>query len=265
MCNVFTEKGGVKKGRPKAAKSPKPVKPPKGAKSPKLAAKSPKKKKTTKKLLTKSPPKKKSKREMGTEKARRIESDRISSLILASVGDFSETKGKKSTSVSSLAEAGPSTVAESPSAVVKSPSSCATPIAASSVIGSSPQSIECSERELDSDSFSYSGSYYDYETPAASPPAAKPVQYTPPSYGPPSTAPYPGMYPPYQQPPYGQQRPYMLSHTYSWPSSSEVSSLCSTFIQLCVAIATRVQSKETNRHCPFHSLFAVTTSLHLYC
>ena len=170
---------------------------------------------------------------MGTEKARSIESDRISSLILASVGDFSETKGKKSTSVPSQAEAGPSAVAESPSTVVKSRSSCSTPVAASTIIGSSPPSAECSERELDSDSFSYTGSYYDYENPAASPPAAKPVQYTPPSYGPPSTAPYPGMYPPYQQPPYPQQPPYMLSHSHSWPSSSEVSILYSTFIQLC--------------------------------
>ena len=36
------------------------------------------------------------------------------------MGDFSETKGKKSTSVPSQAEAGPSAVAESPSTVVKS-------------------------------------------------------------------------------------------------------------------------------------------------
>ena len=59
MCNSFTERGAVKKGRPKVAKSPKPGKSPKGAKAPKRVPKSPKKKKTTRKQLTKSLPKKK--------------------------------------------------------------------------------------------------------------------------------------------------------------------------------------------------------------
>ena len=77
-----------------------------------------------------------------------MESDRISSLILASVGDFSEMKGKKSTSVPSQAVAGPSTVADSPSTVVKSPavkshSSSSTPIAPSTILGSFPPSADC--------------------------------------------------------------------------------------------------------------------------
>ena len=145
-----------------------------------------------------------------------MESDRISSLILASVGDFSETKGKKSTSVPSQAEAGPSTVADSPSTVVKSHSSSSTPIAPSTILGSFPPSADCSERELDSDSFSY--------ILAAIIPA---------------TAPYPWMYPPYQQPPYPQQPPYMLSHSHSWASSRQVGIFYSTLIQL------RSYSKES--------------------
>ena len=149
MCNSFTERGAVKKGHPKAAKWPKPVKSPKGAKSQKQAAKSPKKRNHQEAIDQISAKEAKRRDGVWEGSEHREWQNKLTYTSLCGRFQWDEREKEHLSSQSCHAEADPSAVAESSSAV-KSPSSCSTPVAASSIIDSSPLSAECSERELDS-------------------------------------------------------------------------------------------------------------------
>ena len=174
---------------------------------------------------------------MGVEKARGVESDRIGLLILASGGDFSGTKSKKSVSNATPVGKGRSpgydvhVTKESASAVDKLASTstelASPPIADKSASTSSPLSTEHAfnvDYELDSDQYSLK-SYKCSDLPTASPSSVSSAHvHTPPSNFyeslPPALSTYPVLYSPYHPPP-----SYKLSHSQSWPPNNLVS-LC---------------------------------------